>query len=98
VQSTIHPAATGGFEPQEHEPTSIMPIRIKLKEEDQPLLIRVDADEWGKAYKRALDNHTMVEVHEDGRTLAINPRQILFWEEIREEESDQGAVRQAQPA
>jgi hypothetical protein len=61
-----------------------MPIRIKLREESQPLVIRVDADEWAKAYRQALDNNGMIEVQEDGRTLAINPHQILFWEEITE--------------
>jgi len=73
-----------------------MPIRIKLTE-DQILVIRADADEWAKAYKRALDNNSMIEVHEDGRTLAINPRQILFWEEIPEQDQAVEA-RQAQPA
>jgi len=73
-----------------------MPIRIKLKEEEQPLTIRVNAEEWAKAYRRALDNNGMIEVQEDGRTLAINPRLIVFWEEIPEQ--DQAAARQVQPA
>jgi hypothetical protein len=58
-----------------------MPIRIKLTD-DQVLLIRADSDEWARAYKNALENNGMIEVHEGERTLAINPRQILFWEEI----------------
>jgi hypothetical protein len=58
-----------------------MAIRIKLTE-DQVLLVRADSDEWARAYKNALDNNGMIEVHEGRRTLAINPRQILFWEEI----------------
>lgn len=76
-----------------------MPIRIKLTE-DQVLVIRADADEWARAYKSALDHNSMIEVHEDGRTLAINPRQILFWEEIPEQEQDPApeASRQPQPA
>ncbi len=74
-----------------------MPIRIKLTE-DQTLLIRANGDEWAKAYKNALDNNSMIQVHEDGRTLAINPRQILFWEEIPEEPDPAAEVRQAQPA
>jgi hypothetical protein len=75
-----------------------MPIRIKLIE-DQVLSIRANADEWARAYKNALDNNSMIEVHEDGRTLAINPRQILFWEEIPDQDQDQVAeAREAQPA
>lgn len=73
-----------------------MPIRIKLTE-DQVLVIRVDADAWAKAYKRALDNNSMIEVREGGRTLAINPRQILFWEEIPDQEP-LAEIRQPQPA
>lgn len=95
MQSAVHPASPGGFV-QGAQNNTIMPIRIKLTE-DQTLVIRADADAWAKAYKSALDNNSMIEVHEDGRTLAINPRQILFWEEI----PDQGSVaevRQAQPA
>jgi hypothetical protein len=73
-----------------------MPIRIKLTE-DQTLVIRANGDEWARAYKNALENNGMIEVHEDGRTLAINPRQILFWEEIQEQ-GPAAEVRQAQPA
>jgi hypothetical protein len=72
-----------------------MPIRIKLTE-DQILVIRANGEEWARAYKNALENNSMIEVHEDGRTLAINPRQILFWEEILEQDPAPEA-RQAQP-
>ena len=51
------------------------------------LLIRADTAEWARAYKSALDHNSMIEVHEGRRTLAINPRQILFWEEIPDERS-----------
>lgn len=73
-----------------------MPIRIKLTE-DQVLFVRVDVDQWAKAYKRALDNNSMIEVHEGARTLAINPRQILFWEEISEQ-NPVSPAHQHQPA
>jgi hypothetical protein len=62
-----------------------MSIRIKLSE-DQVLVIRANTEEWAKAYKRALDNNSVIEVHDAGRTLAINPKQILFWEEVPEED------------
>jgi hypothetical protein len=68
-----------------------MPIRIKLIE-DQTLEIRVDASEWARAYKSALDNNSMIEIHEGDRTLAINPRQILFWEEV----PDRAVIPEAQ--
>jgi hypothetical protein len=62
-----------------------MSIKIKLSE-DQVLVIRASTEEWAKAYKRALDNNSVIEVHDAGRTLAINPKQILFWEEVPEED------------
>jgi hypothetical protein len=74
-----------------------MSIRIKLAEEDQILVIRADADEWAKAYKNAVDNNGVIEVHQEGRTLAINPRQIVFWEQIPDQNPDQ-APRQSQLA
>ncbi len=62
-----------------------MSIRIKLLE-DQVLVVRASTAEWAKAYKRAMDNNSVIEVHDAGRTLAINPKQILFWEEVPEDE------------
>jgi len=39
----------------------------------------------------------VIEVHDpDGRTLAINPHQILFWEQVPHEGPSE--ARQAQPA
>lgn len=77
-----------------------MSIRIKLAE-DQVLVIRANAEEWARAYREALDNNGVIQVHRaDGRTLAINPHQILFWEEAPDAAAqDQAASsRQAQPA
>jgi hypothetical protein len=65
-----------------------MPIRIKLKDQDQPIMIRVDADEWAKAYERARSTNGMIQVHEDGRTLAINAGQIVLWESISDPDLD----------
>lgn len=62
-----------------------MSIRIKLLE-DQVLVVRASTEEWAKAYKRAMDHNSVIEVHDAGRTLAINPKQILFWEEVPEDE------------
>ena len=73
-----------------------MPIRIKLKDEDQPLTIRVDAGEWAKAFEHAREGNGIIEVHEGGRTLAINARQIVFWETVRE--PGPAAEREAQLA
>lgn len=71
-----------------------MSIKVKLKE-DQVLVIRVDADEWTRAFSAALKSNSPIEVHSsDGRTLAINPHQILFWEEI----PDEAPARLAQTA
>jgi hypothetical protein len=71
-----------------------MSIRIKLSE-DQVLVVRVDAGEWSKAYQKALDHNGMIEVHDGDRTLAINPRRVLFWEEIRDPDR---AQTEGQPA
>jgi len=65
-----------------------MPIRIKLKDQEQPLVIRVNADEWTKAYERARSTNGMIQVHEDGRTLAINAREIVLWESVSEPDSE----------
>ena len=74
-----------------------MSIKIKLTE-GNVLVVRVDAEEWARAFRRALESNSVIEVHDsDGRTLAINPHQILFWEEVPEPELAPTA-RQAQPA
>ena len=65
------------------------------------LVLRVDAKEWARAFRAALEDNSMIEVHgSDGRTLAINPHQIVFWEEIPDEAAQDPAAagRQAQPA
>jgi len=71
-----------------------MSIKIKLVE-DQVLVVRVDAGEWSRAFRKALETNSVIEVHDsDGRTLAINPHHILFWEEI----PDEAPARQTQAA
>ena len=71
-----------------------MSIRIRLAE-DETLVIQANPDEWSRAYTRALGSDSMIQVHgRDGRVLAINPHQILFWEEVPEG----GAVADPAPA
>jgi len=74
-------------------------IKIRLTEQ-QVLMIRANADEWARAFKDALASNGVIEVHDsDGRTLAINPHQILYWEEAPDgPEQDQAPAREAQPA
>jgi len=77
-----------------------MSIKIKLTE-DQILVIRANPDDWARAFRNALETNSVIEIHDaDGRTLAINPHQILFWEEVPEEpEQDRAPTgRQPQPA
>ena len=63
-----------------------MPIRIQL-EGDTSLMVDVDLEAWNKAFKRALRSGGMLEiVAEDGRVLAINPHQVLYLEELPEED------------
>jgi hypothetical protein len=60
----------------------MMLIKIKLIS-DQVLELRGDPDELARAFSAAFRRSRMIKVHDpDGRTLAINPHQILFWEEI----------------
>jgi len=74
-----------------------MSIKIKLTE-DHVLVVRADAAEWAQAFRNALETNSVIEVHDSGgRTLAINPHQILYWEEAPEPEPAPTA-RQAQPA
>jgi hypothetical protein len=77
------------------ERRALMSIKVKLTE-DQVLIIRADPEQWSRAYRHALESDSVIEVHgAEGRTLAINPRQILFWEEVPDEgdqaEQDQGS-------
>jgi hypothetical protein len=76
-----------------------MSITIKLTE-DQTLVIDADAEAWDKAYQEALDSGGVIKVHDSqGKTLAINPQQILFWEEAPDPEPVPAEdARQAQPA
>lgn len=61
-------------------------IKIKLVE-DEVLVVRVDADEWTRAFHNALRNDHPIKVRgPEGRTLAINPHKVLFWEEENLEE------------
>lgn len=61
-------------------------IRIKLSDEQLLAVRNVDAEAWTRAFRNALKANSAIEVHDpDGRTLAINPHQILFWEEVPEE-------------
>lgn len=72
-------------------------IKIKLADDQVLSVRRVDADAWKRAFANALNANTAIEVHDpDGRTLAINPHQILFWEEVPEDSVQVG--RQPQPA
>jgi hypothetical protein len=69
--------------------------------DDRVLVVRASAEAWGRAYRRALEDNGMIEVHgSDGRTLAINPHQVVFWEEAPDDAGQDPAPRprQAQPA
>jgi hypothetical protein len=72
-------------------------IKIQLADDRVLSVQRVDAPAWKRAFANALKANTALEVHDpDGRTLAINPHQILFWEEVPEDSAQ--AARQPQPA
>ena len=59
-----------------------MPVRIQL-EGATSLMVDVSLDDWNKAFKKALRSSSMLEiVSEDGRVLAINPRQVQYLEAV----------------
>ncbi len=63
-----------------------MPIRIQL-EGGTTLMVDVSRDDWNKAFRKALRTNSMLEiVAEDGHVLAINPHQVQFLEEVRDDE------------
>ncbi len=53
-----------------------MPIRITLGN-SEIIEIGIALEDWNRAYQRALDGNTMLEIQEpDGRILSINPRRV----------------------
>jgi len=68
-----------------------VPIRIKLKDRDAPIMVRVARDAWAKAFEQAREKNGMIEIHEDGRTLAIKAREIVLWESVDEDSAPEVA-------
>jgi hypothetical protein len=62
----------------------LLPVSIRIRLiEDEVLVVQADPKEWSRAYKNALEDDGMIHIHgSSGRTLAVNPRQILYWEEV----------------
>lgn len=53
-----------------------MPIRITLGNKEV-IEVGIALEDWNRAYQRALEGNTMVEIQEpDGRILSINPRRV----------------------
>jgi hypothetical protein len=76
-----------------------MPIRITLGNE----VIEIDTslEDWNRAYQRALEGNTMVEIEEpDGRILSVNPRRVDLVEAMgsAHETATPAATSQAQLA
>jgi hypothetical protein len=67
-----------------------MPLRITLSDHDT-VELTVSLDEWNRAYQKAIENGTMVEIEEpSGRIVSINPQRVLLLETM-----DQPAVARA---
>lgn len=59
-----------------------MPIRITLGN-SEVIEVDIPLEEWNRAYQRALDGNTMLEIQEpDGRILSINPRRVDLVEAV----------------
>lgn len=62
-----------------------MAVRVQLNDGVE-LILRVGLEEMREAYRRAVDNNQLLEVESaDGKTRAVNPNQILFFEKIEED-------------
>jgi hypothetical protein len=72
-----------------------MPIRITL---DNQEVIEADIalDDWNRAYQRALEGNTMIEIEGPSGVIGINPQRVNVVEAV----DHQGAVGrpEAQPA
>lgn len=64
-----------------------MPLALYMTE-DRELRLNVDPEAWAKAFKQALANDGVIEIRNpQGRTLSINPRQVLYWVVPEEDEA-----------
>ena len=73
-----------------------MPIRITLGN-NEVIEVDIPLEDWNRAYQRALDGNTMVEIQEPtGHILSINPRRVEYVEATEQPEqrpaSDQAQV------
>jgi hypothetical protein len=65
-----------------------MPLRITLSDHDT-VELTVSLDDWNRAYQRAIQNGTMVEIQEpSGRIISINPQRVLLLETVDESNPD----------
>lgn len=64
-----------------------MPVRIKLAQGDE-LLLDVNVAEWEDAFQQALVQDKMLQIEDSrGRVLTINPHQIVYLEEVPQDEA-----------
>lgn len=66
-----------------------MAVRVKLSDGVE-FVLHSSLDEFRKAVRLALDNNQVLEVENgDGKTRLINPLQIVFFEEVEDDEASQ---------
>jgi hypothetical protein len=72
-----------------------MPIRITL---DNQEVIEADIalDDWNRAYQRALEGNTMIEIEGPGGVIGINPQRVNVVEAVTRQRSVEQP--EAQPA
>lgn len=74
-----------------------MAIKVKLQQ-GETLTIRVDAETWNRAFKAALESGGMIQVQNDeGHVLAINPQQVVYLEEVPDEDDQQARATAQRP-
>jgi hypothetical protein len=68
-----------------------MAVRVQLSDGVE-LFVRVSLEDMRKAYQTALDNNQLLEIESgNGKTRAVNPNQILYFEEVEDASVDDEA-------
>ncbi len=75
-----------------------MPLRITLSD-NEVIEVGISLDEWNRAYQRAIQGNTMLEIQEpNGRILSINPNRVILLEACAEPQEQASEPAQAQVA
>lgn len=72
-----------------------MPIKITLGN-NETIEVDITLDEWNRAYQRACEGNTMLEIQEpDGHILSINPLRVDLVETVQPAPAEESQAQQA---